>query len=215
MPQSEKDMLFRESLKEIEFDSLGHTMKAVQGYLWHIHSHFQLDAFIYLLSELRHRTSGELVERVWEQVRLSYENRPELITDTKNSLYMAIGNLTLKAWQKREEFVGQIPPPRFITLLRAQRKIPGPSRAIISTQGNNTYQRTSQVVDHSSSPIPQQTFMSNSFPSTENWGINNDFDFDMTVPEITPVDWEYWQTLMDGDLPAYNGTEATSQQWIS
>jgi hypothetical protein len=127
---------------------------------------------------------------------------------------MAIGNLALKAWRKREEVVGQMPPPRFITLLRVQRKIPEPSRALVSTQGN-TYQRPSQAAQHSSNNIPQQAFINNCFPSTDNLGVNNDFDFDMTMPEITPVDWEYWQTLMDGDLPAYNGLDTTSQEWIS
>ena len=120
MPQTEKDMLFTESLKELEFDTLGHTVKAVQGYLWHVHGQFQMDAFIYILSELRYRTSGDLVDRAWEQIKLSFDNRPELITDTKNSLYMAVGNLTLKAWQKREEVVSHIPTPRFVKLLRAQ-----------------------------------------------------------------------------------------------
>jgi hypothetical protein len=214
MPQTEKDMLFTESLKELEFDTLGHTVKAVQGYLWHVHGHFQMDAFIYILSELRYRTSGDLVDRAWEQIKLSFDNRPELITDTKNSLYMAVGNLTLKAWQKREEVVGHMLTPRFVTLLRAQRKIPEPSRAIVNTRGNQTYQQTSQVIQHSGSHVPQQAFLNNNFPSTENWGVDNGFDFDMTMPETTPVDWGYWQTLMDGDLPAYSGTDTTSQAWI-
>lgn len=204
MPQREKDMVFAESLKELELDTLGYTTKSIQGFRWHITAHFQLDAFIYLLSELRHRTTGELVDRAWEQVRLSYEYRQEMTTDTKNSLYVAIGNLTLKAWQKREDAIGsQVPPPRFISVLRSQRNIPDPPRPTTELQNQESYQRLPMIGYINNAPLqfnPQQE-------SAIQWGDvgNINLDFDMQMPDITSVDWEYWQTLMDGDLPAYNG----------
>jgi len=214
MPQREKDMLFTESLKEMEYDSLGHTTKSIRGYLWHVTSHFQLDAFIYLVSELRHRTSGDLVERAWQQIKISYENRPELITDTKNSLYVAIGNLALKAWAKREEAMGSYQaPPRFVSLLRSQRNIPDPPRPVPEVQNEDPYSRP-RMMDYPIDAPPQNT----EFASTEQqWG-NFDTDIDMNMPEITPVDWAYWQTLMDGELPAYNGDlgvdgAADQNQW--
>lgn len=207
MPQKEKDMLFTESLKELEFDSLGHTTKCVQGYLWHVASHFQLDAFIYLLSELRHRTSGELVDRAWRQIELSFQNRPEMINNTKNSLYVAIGNLVLKAWQKREEAQGnyQGPPPRFISLLRSQRNIADPPRrpALEAPPPLNQYMGANGVANYGNN-VPQQLTYNNIRGGQ--WQESDAaMGFDTTMPEITPVDWEYWQTLMDGDLPAYNG----------
>jgi hypothetical protein len=212
MPQREKDMLFKESLKEMEYDSLGHTNKAIRGYLWHIASHFQLDAFIYLISELRHRTSGDLVERAWQQIQFSFENRPEIITNTKNSLYYAIGNITLKAWAKREEAIGSYQAPRFISLLRSQRNIPDPPRRVAEVQNEDPYLRA-RMMDYPIDAPPQNT----AFAHTEQqWG-NWDTDIDMNMPEITPVDWEYWQTLMDGELPAFNGDigwdGSASQQW--
>jgi len=51
IPQSEKDFLFEQCLNELEIDGLGHTVKAVERFRWHIQDHFQMDAFIYLLSE--------------------------------------------------------------------------------------------------------------------------------------------------------------------
>ncbi|KAG4419499.1 hypothetical protein IFR04_007373 [Cadophora malorum] len=211
MPQKEKDMLFTESLKELEFDSLGHTNKCVQGYLWHVASHFQLDAFIYLLSELRHRTSGELVDRAWRQIELSFQNRPEMINDTKNSLYVAIGNLALKAWQKREEAQGnyQVPPPRFISLLRAQRNISeAPKRlALPAPPPSASHYMGSNGVANYANNVPQGLTYNNMAPGARQmqWAGPDALGFDPNMPEITPVDWEYWQTLMDGDLPAYAG----------
>lgn len=218
MPQKEKDMLFSESLKELEYDSLGHTTKCIQGFLWHISSHFQFDAFIYVISELRHRTEGEMVDRAWQQIIFSYEHRPEMITDTKNSLYVAIGNLTLKAWQKREETGNyQIPPPRFISLLRAQRNIPDPPRRPTPPEARRQDHIARQnLITTFSNNVPQNMTYNNTAP--DSWSnIDYGFDVNMNMPEITPVDWEYWQTLMDGDLPPYTGMDNSGQgqgQWF-
>lgn len=209
MPQKEKDMLFSESLKELEYNSLGHTTKCIQGFLWHTTSHFQFDAFIYIISELRHRTEGDLVERAWQQVIFSYEHRPEMITDTKNSLYVAMGSLTLKAWKKREEtqLHSQVPPPRFISLLRAQRNIPDPPRRQTPPERQDHIARQN-LRTGSSSRVPLSMAYNNTAPdgwSNVDYGFGVDVNMGINMPEITPVDWEYWQTLMDGDLPPYMG----------
>ncbi|KAE8441170.1 hypothetical protein EG329_005799 [Mollisiaceae sp. DMI_Dod_QoI] len=214
MPQKEKDMLFSESLKELEYDSLGHTTKSIQGFLWHVTSHFQFDAFIYIISELRYRTEGELVDRAWQQVMFSYEHRPEMITDTKNALYVAIGNLTLKAWQKREETSNsQVPPPRFISQLRTQRNIPDPPRRPTPLERRDHIARQNLITTFSNN-VPQNMTYNNTAP--DGWSnIDYGFDVNMNMPEITPVDWEYWQTLMDGDLPPYTGMDnAGQEQWL-
>ena len=219
MPQKEKDMLFSESLKELEYDTLGHTTPAIRGYLWHITSHFQLDAFIYLLSELRHRTQGEIVDRAWQQIKLSYDNRPEMINDSKNSLYTAIGNLALKAWTKREEAMGTYQvPPRFISLLRSQRNIPDPSRPSTEISRTDLLSRSHQVLDFNTNVPANMTYNNSNSSSDGQWANANWGTFDMNMPEITPVDWEYWQTLMDGDLPARDwnngGNDASGQNWF-
>jgi hypothetical protein len=200
MPQREKDLVFRESLREIEFDNLGLTTKSVSGFLWHISSRFQLDAFIYLLSELRYRTTGDMVDKAWEQIQLCFENRAEIIRNTKNGLYVAIGNLALKAWKNREEESGRIfyPPPRFISQLRFQRKIPEPQPPIVAQQPFAVDSMLNQ-------PMVNAIAQSNVFDAAAAQLRGNGYSYDTVMPEVTPVDWEYWQTLMDGDLPAYNG----------
>jgi hypothetical protein len=57
------------------------------------------------------------------------------------------------------------------------------------------------MMDYPIDTPPQNTGFAN---TEQQWG-NFDTDIDMNMPEITPVDWAYWQTLMDGELPAYNG----------
>ena len=217
MPQREKDMIFNESLKELETTSLAYENKLVQGFKWHIHYHFQLNAFIYLVSELRHRTIGEQVDRAWKQVERSYEQRPEMLNETKNSLYFALGNLTLKSWAKREEAGGLyqgaqvLAAPRFISILRMQRRI----SEDIKPSTTEYRQETATAKDLRSVHVPKEVYTQaqNAYPNTildtvqddlTRWS-NTDIAMDQNMPDIASVDWDYYQTLLDGDLPAYYG----------
>jgi hypothetical protein len=210
MPQKEKDMLFSESLKELQIAAMGHSNKLVSGFRWHIYAQFQLDAFIYIISELRDRTTGDQVDRAWQQVETSYEHRPEMLSETKHSLYYAIGNLTLRAWAKREEAVGlsqdspPFPPPRFIAVLRSQRNIstPTPSQPKTQWRDPNSAGDPNRVVGYENSLVPAYSPYDDI--GAEQWK-NMDFGMDMTTPAFGPNDWAYWQTLMDGDLPTYTG----------
>ena len=122
MSQANRDILFEESLKGIEYDNLGHTNKSTQRFMWHISSHFQWHSLISLLHELRARPSGEMVERAWGQVAETYKNRPELMK-TKNPLHAAIERLTMAAWRIREDYYTRlhkapIPTPAYINTVR-------------------------------------------------------------------------------------------------
>jgi hypothetical protein len=97
-PQSEKDMLFGLSQKILQYDSLVYSNKSLHRYVWHVRVYFQWHAFIYLLSELRVRRVGEEADQAWEQVEDSFQHHPEMISDSKYALYIAIRSLTLKAW---------------------------------------------------------------------------------------------------------------------
>jgi hypothetical protein len=221
MPQKEKDMMFKWSLTELEISTIGHSTKSVQGFLWHIHVHFQLDAFIYVLSELRQRTSGEQVDRAWKQVEIAYDQRPEMLNEFKNSLYFAIGNLTLKAWAKREEGAQVLAPPRFISILRSQRRISNPTPPTPATEyrpQEDVFTKTTRLIEEAAAN--NATFPNNTYDTLQNpqdqWG-NFDIDVSMGLSDINPTDWEYYQTLLDGDLPAYTGdpnATYTYQNWV-
>ena len=207
MPQREKDMIFSESLNALEIAAMGHLNEVVRGFLWHIHLHFSLDAFIYVLSELRHRTTGDQVDFAWQQVETAFEQRPEMLQETKNSLYYAIGNLTLKAWGKREEAGRhQLTQPQFISVLRSQRNIsspPTPARPqqTVAWRGDKPPATSTQLVDYTTTTAP--TYDQYDL-GAQQWKTM-DFGYDVNMPDITPNDWEYWQTLMDETLPNFTG----------
>jgi hypothetical protein len=198
LPQAEKDMLFSTSLKMVEFDNLGSTTSTIRGYLWHMKVYLQLDAFIYLLSELRNRTDGDEVDQAWHQVGLVFKNHPEMITNTKNSLYFAMGNLALKAWEKRLAAAGQnhgiyqVATPDFVTRLQSQRKT-APAQPTKSVAGV----KTNESPDPGSHTI--QPNYDDNFPGL---GMADEFDptFLATYAEMdaSPMDWEYWQGLIEG-----------------
>jgi len=198
LPQSEKDMLFSTSLKMVEYDNMGPATNSMRGYLWHMKVFQQLDAFIYLLGELRNRVKGEEVDRAWQHVQFAFESRPEMITNTKNSLYFAIGNLALKAWEKRSTTSGrnqgsyQVVTPDFITRLRSYRKAI-PVEAMKSTAANTITPNASNQYH-----IPNQTSHGENF-----FGLETSQEFDpsflatYSALDASPMDWEYWQGLLE------------------
>lgn len=210
MSQSERDMLLRESLRELEISALGKSEKAIRGFLWHIQVYSHLGAFIYVLSELRYRHLGDEVERAWKQVEITYEQRPEMLAETKNRLHFAIGNLALKAWAKREEFgcVPQgnqlIPPPRFISILRSQRRIPEPSALRPSNEFQQLHHQYSKP--NADDSVNRLHSDSGFHSSQQQWENNSYIAMEhMMMSDTAAFDWEYYQTMLDGDLPAYAG----------
>ncbi|KAG9239957.1 fungal-specific transcription factor domain-containing protein [Calycina marina] len=219
MPAKEKDMLFTEALKEIELSTMGFRSKAIRGFMWHLHVQFQLNPFVHLLSELRHRVYGAQVDRAWEQIELAFDQRPEMLLDNKNSLYLAIGNLALKAWAKREGAGGlyrgsQLPAaPRFVSVLRSQRNNSTP----VSTPSTTELRQPSNMKQM---PQPSEVFdlVQTAYPNTVHdaihgmqqiggWNPNN-YAIDMNMQDLVTEDWEYYQTLLDGELPTYYGNAA-------
>ena len=122
MPISEKDLLFDLALQVCAAQTLAYTMKEMQGFMWHVNLHFQWKAFIYLVSELRHRTKGDKVEQAWKVIEKSYEFHPSFGTEMSvRALPVAVSNLTLKAWEAytlAQDTSASI-EPYFIQLIRS------------------------------------------------------------------------------------------------
>ncbi|EKG12880.1 hypothetical protein MPH_09979 [Macrophomina phaseolina MS6] len=100
LPQSERDFLFQSSLKLVELDNLAHGDPSLHRYLWHMDAFFQWDCFIFLLSELRSRTSptDKEVEKAWFNVSKIFEFHPDMLDIGRNPLHLAVGSLVMKAW---------------------------------------------------------------------------------------------------------------------
>ncbi len=196
LPQEEKQMLWTTAMKILEYDNLGQSTKSVQGFLWHIRSHFSWDTLIYLLSELRLRTTGLDVERAWQAIEECYGNHPEFLT-TISPLHAAIGILAERAWNVRQAELARrhnvpveaIPPPGFIVALSQRKAKP------------TSLQRRE----------PQRESYSG------NIGITNEglpFEFASETPQpylvtpemdLSPIDWAAWDGMIE-DFENHSGT---------
>jgi hypothetical protein len=188
--QSEKDMLFSTCLKMIELDNHGYTMKNLQGYQWQVKAFFQFDALIYILSELRYRLMGELVDSAWHQVEVAYENHPEWISDTRNTLYVVIGSLAFKAWENKANFEQRV-MPAFVSDLYDQRRIKKPLVAS-GVAANDVH---SDPSDENREMVWTEQSIS--------W--EPDLFPDNFPPDVSPGDWDYWLTLLQGNESAPGG----------
>ena len=200
LPQAEKEMLFSLAQQVLAYDNLASSTTALSGYLWHVTVNFPFQSFIVLLKELLTRVEGEEVGRVWMQIQQVYKHHPELVTKTRNPLYYAMGNLALKAWDKRAYMVQHNQPayqpapaePTCISQLRAQRTSKGLSQGTQKVQPKGC----------SSTPCPSENTRADLNGSLV---PNSDLYFSMDAADL---DWDCWQNLLSGRAdPFYEGYE--------
>lgn len=124
IPPAEKDLLFDLSLDIISIHNHAYTKKEMKGFIWHINAHFQWKAFICLVGLLCYHTTAPKTDIAWEQVKLVYDFHPDFAKEeTRQALPIAIGTLTLKAWEAyiAARGVPETGEPYYIQLLRTQR----------------------------------------------------------------------------------------------
>ena len=98
---TESDLLFNSALTALEMFNMGIQSKFSQHLFTHLTSKLHLDTHIYVISELRQRCSGDRVALAWKMVGNLYASHPELIHVADNSFFLALGDLTLEAWEAR------------------------------------------------------------------------------------------------------------------
>jgi hypothetical protein len=206
--QAQKDVLFNLALQVCSSQNLAYTMREMQGFVWHVNAQFQWKAFVYVISELRYRTEGELVERAWKEVGLSFSFHPLFDDDVSvRALPIAIGNLTLEAWDayKAARDVPDSSEPYFIQMIRNR-----PHR----TKRRNSHERRKEK---NTSPKQSTDISSTSgFPSNKfqpefdyveafNWNpadLNASLGVPATLPDVESFDyteemnWSNWNDLL-------------------
>ncbi|KAK1675774.1 fungal-specific transcription factor domain-containing protein [Colletotrichum godetiae] len=173
------DMLLENSLEVIRYDILSHSTGSLQRFLWHIANFFPFETFVLLISALSSRAGGQIVDVAWHVINQVYEHHPCFITDSNDSLYRALGNLTLRAWQQRiaaSRNVGMelpLEPPCIGQLARQRTKI------------SRNAQSKPQV------PTPASHGQDVAMPG---------FEEEMTeMTKGIDMDWNFWQELLDGN----------------
>nr|XP_036583300.1 C6 transcription factor [Colletotrichum truncatum]KAF6792276.1 C6 transcription factor [Colletotrichum truncatum] len=117
----ERDTLFLEAVQMIEYDNIVQAAESLQGYKWYTYLHFPFPAYMFLVTELRHRLTGPMVERAWDAIAENHERRG-LMNTLHSPMHIAFGNLFIKAWDAHEAGQRQVgkpvQEPMWITRLR-------------------------------------------------------------------------------------------------
>jgi hypothetical protein len=219
MSREEKDMLFSTSLKMVEYDTLGQSTKSMKRFLWHINVHFQLDAFVFMLSELRVRKSGQLADKAWEQIQEVYDNHPEIINDRSNALYVAVGRLTVRAWEQREAELArqqqrQPEVPNFITQLRSFGTSSRSRRATTNPptheaiRGSEANGAAAELYNgHQGRGDVDFPASDSAVAAMDSEVLTPDMNFEPLPMDMSPMDWDYWSDLLQGaELQAVDGS---------
>ncbi|KAK3318303.1 fungal-specific transcription factor domain-containing protein [Apodospora peruviana] len=121
LDQRERDTLFIEAIRMVEIDNEIQAGETLQGFRWYTYQHFPFPAYIFLVSELRQRTTGELCDRAWNAMIENHERRG-FTRNTRTPLHIAFGAFLVKAWDAHEagelQLGRQIPTPKMVTMLR-------------------------------------------------------------------------------------------------
>jgi len=127
LDQQERDALFMEALRTVELDNQIQAGETLQGFRWYTYQHFPFPAYIFLVSELRTRTTGDLCERAWNSMIENHDRRG-MMRNMRTPLHIAFGGFLVKAWDARETAELQlngrsIEAPRMIAMLRGAHKM--------------------------------------------------------------------------------------------
>ncbi|GCB21233.1 uncharacterized transcriptional regulatory protein C139.03 [Aspergillus awamori] len=133
--REESDILFESCLTWVQCMMDIRLRSKFPYYLFtHLTTDSYMDAYIYLLSELRRRCSGDRVALAWQLVEELFNEHPELI-DGDDDFYAAFGDLVLDAWEhhshelrKSPGGLGFVTKPRFIERLYYQKSTSGRPR---------------------------------------------------------------------------------------
>ncbi|OBS25099.1 hypothetical protein FPOA_05634 [Fusarium poae] len=129
--QQEGDFLFEAAVSFIQYVNLGFKSKFSSHIFTHLTSTYHIDAYIYVVSELRKRDSGTRIDQAWKLVDGLYTDHHELIGNTESPLFVALGNLVLEAWESRRKVLTEADViPSCIELLWAKRRVANASAEV-------------------------------------------------------------------------------------
>jgi hypothetical protein len=126
VPLTERTLVWDGSIKLLEQYNMMLSNPLIRQFAWHAPYFQQWHAFIHVLDTLRAEPTRPDASKAWELVGSIYDNTPELGSDMKKPIHVAIGNLCLKAYSARESTlrsknISCSSVPEFVERLRQRR----------------------------------------------------------------------------------------------
>jgi len=195
MSQQESDLVFENAVRLLELDIDCKKTQFSQQLLAHMTAKSQIDSFIYVLSDLRRRAAGNLVERAWKVISKVHETHSYLTEDTANTFYVSLGDLTLTAWETRQREllqrqgarIEEITPPFIYSLMSTRKREPADITAIATDGALDGFTGSTIVGLGGDGHLPGGWDPSSAF--TTNFTMPPEFGQD-------PLDWGYWNEFL-------------------
>lgn len=195
VPQKERDIIFANSIKLLEYGNLMQSTPGLRKYMWQIRSGFLWDSLVYMLIETRHRKTGSEIDRVWQLIGGVFSNYPQIFAEASDALEAAVGNWTLQVWDdcaaaRKTQGLPEIPTPEYISTLRRCRKLTAElsSRQIGPRDSGNAIGTS---VDCAKDP----SFGQVGYPDTDfEFHDSNDFS-NLLSYDLEPNEWLRWDRL--------------------
>lgn len=151
------------------------------------------DSLIFVLTNLRRSDllSPAETDAAWNRVEQVYNSHGELL-ESKGALHIAVGLLTLKAWEA-DPPSSNVPEPAFITTLRSLRKGNLKSRA----EGQDSNAPTLDAKTDTMSPIgPSPASDANALFGCLSGGMGLDIGNDFN---LNTANWMFWSQLIQSN----------------
>jgi hypothetical protein len=203
------------ALKILDTDTTVCAHSGLSKYRWHFGS-FSIwgtwDSCIVVLTTLARRSclfSAAEADAAWGTVEALYSHHNELL-EPKRALYVALGRLTLKAWEATPPSTADssILEPGFIASLRAIRN--PKSREKSKKVSDDTSQRDN-IASVLSTSLTPETDWDPAF-SSGSGGFGTDMDNGLDLDE---TDWTFWDRLIQdhgSEIPKEQGGFTFSQE---
>lgn len=125
-PESERQYVWHISINLLEqYDMMQSNLK-ISRFAWHAAYFLPWHAFIHVLDALRAKPLMVDAVKAWQLIEVTYDNNPDMLSNVRKIIYVAVGNLCLKAYDAREVALGDSSTqhtPMYITKLRQLRQI--------------------------------------------------------------------------------------------
>ena len=127
VPESEQQCVWKISIALLEQHEMLLSDRRLQGYTWCTVYFLPWHALIHVLDTLRAKPLILDAEKTWRLIEAIYEHDPDMISNTKKRIHVAVGNLCMSAFNAREAALvrdGRSVPyePEYIRMLRQQRE---------------------------------------------------------------------------------------------
>lgn len=113
---AEQQFVWDLTIKLLEQHDMLQTNPLLKQFAWHAPYFQHWHALIHALDILKGSSDAIHADKVWQLIASLYKNNPDMTDDMRKPIHVAVGRLTIKAWDVKRAHS----EPEFITQLRGQ-----------------------------------------------------------------------------------------------